>query len=44
MGVGEMKSEKPNVDKKQFDDVIRRMLSTPPQNPKPRKKAKKSDK
>lgn len=27
-----------------FNDVLRRMLSTPPQTQKPKKKAKKSDK
>jgi|GEM_PF-3600206 len=31
-------------EKKLVDDVLRKMLSTPPQNTKPKKKAKKSDK
>lgn len=37
------KTEKDN-NKNLLDEVLRRMLSTPPQNQKPKQKTKKSDK
>jgi len=39
-----MNEEKSNADQKKIDDILRRMLSTPPQTQKPKKKTKKSDK